>query len=220
MAAKPRSRPRKASRRPDGWSFAPRRLFGGRPKRRGSSRFLPLLLLACVAAFAAPFAADRLAGFSFAAVSVPELPRVIAGGYEVLPRVVAVTPANRPLPSRSMPSRSMPTCSGGARAERGVTCLVDGDTGWEKGEKWRIRNIDTPELGKPECAAERRAAVAARDRMRTLMSGGYSLSGRDTDRYGRRLVTVTLADGRDAGEVLIAEGLSQRWPNRGNPWCA
>ncbi|NDV86492.1 thermonuclease family protein [Aurantimonas aggregata] len=173
-----------------------------------------MFLAACTIAFVSPFAADRLSGFSFAAVSLPELPRVIAGGYEVMPRSLAVTPADRPLQYRSMP-----TCRGGARAERGVTCLVDGDTGWEKGEKWRIAGIDTPELSKPECAAERRAAVAARDRMQTLMSGGYSLSGGDTDRYGRRLVTVTLSDGRDAGEVLVAEGLSQRWPNRGNPWC-
>ncbi|MBB4005212.1 MAG: thermonuclease family protein [Aurantimonas endophytica] len=202
------------SRRPSGSTSSPRRLFGGRPKRRRQSRFWPLLLVACAIAFASPFAADRLAGLSLAAVKLPELPRVIAGGHEVMPRSVAVRPANRPLQYRSMP-----TCSGGARAERGVTCLVDGDTGWEKGEKWRIAGIDTPELSKPECAAERRAAVAARDRMQTLMGGGYSLAGHGTDRYGRRLVTVRLSDGRDAGEVLVAEGLSQRWPNRGNPWC-
>lgn len=51
------------------------------------------------------------------------------------------------------------------------------------------------------------------------MSGGYTMSGGSTDRYDRMLVTVTLADGRDAGEVLIAEGLAQGWPNSSNPWC-
>ena len=175
-----------------------------------------MLLAACVIAFAAPFAADRLATLGLTPASLPELPRIIAGGYEVMPRTVALAPPQR----APQHSGAMPICSGGNRAARGVTCLVDGDTGWENGEKWRIAGIDTPELSQPACAAEKRVALAARDRMRSLMAGGYSLSGRDSDRYGRRLVTVTLADGRDAGEVLVAEGLSQRWPNRGNPWCA
>jgi hypothetical protein len=26
-------------------------------------------------------------------------------------------------------------------------------------------------------------------------------------------------DGRDAGDVLMAEHLAQPWPNRGNVWC-
>lgn len=52
-----------------------------------------------------------------------------------------------------------------------------------------------------------------------LMSRGYSLTQYGKGYYGRTLVTVILADGRDAGDVLIAEGLSQRWPNSGNPWC-
>ncbi|MEC5383482.1 thermonuclease family protein, partial [Aurantimonas sp. C2-6-R+9] len=109
--------------------------------------------------------------------------------------------------------------SGGNRASRGVTCIVDGDTGWQDGEKWRMAGIDTPEISKPECAAEKRKGLAARDRLRRLMSGGYSLTRDGTGNYGRTLVTVTLADGRDAGEVLVQEGLSQRWPNTGNPWC-
>jgi hypothetical protein len=33
------------------------------------------------------------------------------------------------------------------------------------------------------------------------------------------LVRVQLANGRDAGEVLIAEGLAQPWLNKGNRWC-
>ncbi|MEF2549538.1 thermonuclease family protein [Aurantimonas sp. E1-2-R+4] len=110
-------------------------------------------------------------------------------------------------------------CSGGNRAERRVTCIVDGDTGWQDGDKWRMKDIDTPEISKPECAAEKRKGLAARDRLRNLMSAGYSLTQDGTGYYGRTLVTVTLADGRDAGEVLVQEGLSQRWPNTGNPWC-
>ena len=33
-----------------------------------------------------------------------------------------------------------PVCSGGNRAARKLTCIVDGDTGWENGVKWRARS--------------------------------------------------------------------------------
>ena len=63
------------------------------------------------------------------------------------------------------------------------------------------------------------AGDRATRRLQELMSGGYTMTGGDFDRYDRRLVTVTLANGRDAGGMLIAEGLAQGWPNSGNPWC-
>ncbi len=100
------------------------------------------------------------------------------------------------------------------------TCLVDGDTGWQDGRKWRLAGIDAPELGNAECGRERELAQKSLDRLTTLMARGYRIvwSGKD-DRYGRALVDVTLADGRDAGSVLRAEGLAQPWPNSGNVWC-
>nr|WP_255616855.1 thermonuclease family protein [Aurantimonas sp. VKM B-3413] len=110
-------------------------------------------------------------------------------------------------------------CSGGHRAERRVTCIVDGDTGWQDGEKWRTEAIDTPEISHPECALEQRTGIEARNRLQALMSRGYTLTRNGVGNYGRTLVTITLADGRDAGDVLLAEGLAQRWPNSGNPWC-
>lgn len=101
------------------------------------------------------------------------------------------------------------------------SCLIDGDTGRDDGRKWRLISIDAPELAEPACDDERRLAVAARDRLQELLSGGYRIrpSGRD-DPHGRALVDVTLPDGRDAGRVLLQEGLAQKWPNRGNIWCA
>jgi endonuclease YncB( thermonuclease family) len=52
------------------------------------------------------------------------------------------------------------------------------------------------------------------------MAGGYEIQwlGR-SGHYGRELATIRLADGRDAGEVLIEDGLAQPWPNDGNIWC-
>ncbi|MEF2554400.1 thermonuclease family protein [Aurantimonas sp. A2-1-M11] len=115
---------------------------------------------------------------------------------------------------------TLPVCSGGDRAERGLTCIVDGDTGWERGVKWRTLNVDTPEISQPECSAEKRLGLKARDRLRQLMASGYQIEwtgGRGS--YGRELANVILSDGRDAGQVLIDEGLSQPWPNDGNRWC-
>ncbi|GGD12852.1 hypothetical protein GCM10011335_14620 [Aureimonas glaciei] len=126
------------------------------------------------------------------------------------------------LPSRPAPSviaRSVPVCSGGDRAKRKVTCLVDGDTGWHDGMKWRTAGIDTPEIDHAACPRERQIGTRARDRLRQLMSAGYALDRQGSDNHGRALVTITLGDGRDAGQVLIDEGLSQAWPNSGNPWC-
>jgi endonuclease YncB( thermonuclease family) len=101
------------------------------------------------------------------------------------------------------------------------TCLVDGDTGWEGGRKWRLLGIDTPELASPGCPAEFDTAILARDRLQTLMRDGYQIvwSGSD-DRFGRALVDVHLSDGRSASDVLLAEGLAQTWPNTGNIWCS
>lgn len=114
-------------------------------------------------------------------------------------------------------------CSGDDRAKRRLTCIVDGDTGWLNGEKWRLigrsGGVDAPELSKPECAGEAAKASVARDRLRSLMSGGYSVERDGEDGYGRALVRVTLADGRDAGDALIDAGLAQAWPNSGNVWC-
>ena len=52
------------------------------------------------------------------------------------------------------------------------------------------------------------------------MADGYAIEWTGAaDRYGRQLVTVRLEDGREAGEVLVAEGLSQRWPGKSGVWC-
>ena len=100
------------------------------------------------------------------------------------------------------------------------SCLIDGDTGRDNGKKWRLVSVDAPELSEPACENERRLAVAARDRLRELLAGGYRIrpSGRD-DPNGRTLVDILLRDGRDVARILLDERLVQRWPNRGNVWC-
>lgn len=117
------------------------------------------------------------------------------------------------------PAHAIPICKGGHLAERRATCLFDADTGHQRGRKWRLLDIDAPEMH-GECPAETRIARQARDRLKALLDDGYRIhrSGK-TDRAGRALVRIRLRDGRDAGGVLMSEGLAQPWPNRGNVWC-
>lgn len=118
----------------------------------------------------------------------------------------------------SASAESWPVCSGGNRAARAVTCVVDGDTIWFRGEKIRVANIDTPEM-RGKCRSEIRRARRARDRLAELLRGGavrFERFGRD--RYGRTLAAIRI-DGRDAGARLIAEGLAVRYGNGKPDWC-
>lgn len=92
-------------------------------------------------------------------------------------------------------------------------CVHDGDTIWWQGEKIRLADIDTPELN-GRCEAERRRAVAARDRLVVLLNvRDVQIRRTGTDRFGR-----TLARFDGIGQQLIREGLATRWPSR-KDWC-
>lgn len=61
-----------------------------------------------------------------------------------------------------MLSGIIPVCSAVIGRGRKLTCIVDGDTGWECGLKWRALNVDTPEISQPECGAEKRLSLKVR----------------------------------------------------------
>lgn len=108
-------------------------------------------------------------------------------------------------------------CAPGPR----TTCVVDGDTFWLGGEKVRIADINAPETHGAQCPAERALGEAASRRLAALLGAGpFQLvaAGRDRDRYGRLLRTVTRG-GRSLGEELVAEGLAERWQGRRGSWC-
>ena len=112
-------------------------------------------------------------------------------------------------------------CSGPGR----VTCVVDGDTFWYRGDKFRIADINAPEVSHPGCAREAALGKAATGRLVALLNEGpFSLSldpadpGRDHDRYGRLLRTITRA-GASVGGVLVREGLAERWKGYRGDWC-
>ncbi|MGB3795192.1 MAG: thermonuclease family protein [Alteraurantiacibacter sp.] len=112
-----------------------------------------------------------------------------------------------------------PRCDDGMR----ITCIVDGDTIWYQGEKIRIADIDTPEVGDPGCANERSMGNRAMNRMQVLLNEGEFTLSRpfgtpDRDQYDRLLRTVE-RDGESVGAMLVNEGLAEKWGGRRIAWC-
>lgn len=102
-----------------------------------------------------------------------------------------------------------------------VTCVVDGDTFWLDGVKYRIADINTPEVSSPRCAHEAELGRRAGLRLAELLNDGpFTLAPADRDegRYGRKLRVVE-RDGRSIGGQLVAEGLAHEWQGRMEAWC-
>ena len=121
---------------------------------------------------------------------------------------------SRPLSGREVSARSMPVCSLGKRSN----CIVDGDTFWLDGAKYRIANIDTPEL-KGRCSAEQSAAKRARQKLAEIINDRpVEVQVTGTDPYGRKLVIISDASG-DIGDRLVGEGLAEIWGGEFVDWC-
>ncbi len=84
----------------------------------------------------------------------------------------------------------------------------------------RLVGFDTPETKDPGCMAEAALGKRATLRLRELVQAGQvAFDGRGYDKYGRLLATLTV-DGVDVAEILVAEGLAERY--RGGSrinWC-
>ena len=124
-------------------------------------------------------------------------------------------------PRQSMAADALSAQFGFCHSGGGVNCVVDGDTFWFGGEKYRIADIDTPETHGPRCAAEGALGARATERLQALMNAGaFSLESGDgdTDRYGRSLRVVTRG-GESIGGMLVAEGLAREWDGARHGWC-
>jgi len=105
--------------------------------------------------------------------------------------------------------------------QRRVNCVVDGDTVWHRGVKIRLADIDAPEVFSPQCAAEAALGRQATARLLELINAGpfeVVPIDRDADRYGRKL-RILARGGRSLGDILVAEGLAQRWDGARRGWC-
>ncbi len=172
------------------------------PRARPGRWFSVVLIVLPLAAFSAIFFAPTLGG----------QPEVEAAAEVESPALLMASSTDRE-------TAFFPICSGGRR----VTCVVDGDTIWYRGDKIRLVGFDTPEISNPGCANERQLGQEAKFRLQTLLNAGpFTLGanpeGRSVDAYGRRLLVVSRG-GRNLGDVLIAEGLAERRGGRRNVWC-
>lgn len=134
---------------------------------------------------------------------------------------VALSGSSLPAAARSQDreAASFVPCAGRQR----ITCVVDGDTFWYRGEKFRLADINAPETGRPKCPREAELGARATRRLGELLNAGaFTLApnpfGDDRDRYGRRLRAVTRR-GESIGARLTAEGLAERWQGRRGDWC-
>lgn len=103
----------------------------------------------------------------------------------------------------------------------------DGDSGEIDGERFRLADVDAPEIGRPACEAERRLGRDAMRHVRQITDHADVAVSHDfgRDRYERRVVELQV-DGENLSDILIARGFLKPWPHdrgralRAKPdWC-
>ena len=109
-----------------------------------------------------------------------------------------------------------PICGSGKR----ITCMVDGDTLWYQGVKYRLEGIDAPEKApRHKCMQEGLQARMATERLAEMMSkNDFTITTHGKDRNGRTLARFHIGD-TTAGQMLVNEGLAKVWKGRKAEWC-
>jgi micrococcal nuclease len=140
----------------------------------------------------------------------------LIGATSVGWRVAPDAPPHTSRPPVGLVALSMPVPNCGSATR--VTCVVDGDTFWLRGEKIRILGYDSPEI-QGACAHERQLAARATRRLGELLSTSpFTVERQRHDRYGRRLAVVRVS-GRDLTEFMVGEGLAQVYRGHKAQWC-
>ncbi len=102
--------------------------------------------------------------------------------------------------------------------------VIDGDTllNTANGVRYRLENIEAaPDGDQSACASERAEGARATAAAEQLVARTRTLIVTPTGRYdgaGLPLVFVSL-DGRDLGELLMAQGAARPARERAEPWC-
>jgi endonuclease YncB( thermonuclease family) len=126
-----------------------------------------------------------------------------------------------------LPARAEPEAVLHAAAD-GLSVLtmrvIDGDTleNTISGVRYRLQNIDAAsDSDQAACSSERDEGARATAAAEQLVGRARTLTVTATghfDAAGAPLVFVSL-DGRDLGELLMAEGAARPARARGEPWC-
>jgi micrococcal nuclease len=101
--------------------------------------------------------------------------------------------------------------------------VIDGDTVRDGDERYRVANLDAPEVGgHARCPAEEAAGEAARAEAAGMVAEARRVEAHPTgrrDRYGRVVAYIEI-DGVDLGARLIERGLARPWYGRSSDYCA
>lgn len=127
-----------------------------------------------------------------------------------------------------LPARAEAQAPAQAAAANGPSILtmrvVDGDTieNTTSGVRYRLENIDAAPTGEGAgCVSERelggRAAAAAEQLLGRAHTVALTPTGR-FDQAGKPMVFISV-DGRDLGELLMAQGAARPARARAEPWC-
>ena len=98
-----------------------------------------------------------------------------------------------------------------------VTEIVwaDGDSGRVDGIRFRLAEVDAPEMGRSaECAYERELGRAAKRYVESVTASGrvQLVDWGETDRFDR-LVVDLIVDGKSVIDLGIANGHLEEWPH-------
>jgi endonuclease YncB( thermonuclease family) len=152
------------------------------------------------------------------------------GGALLGAGIVAAVSATDPASDLAAPGVRLAAAvfDGPVRAD--VVRVVDGDSFEARAAIWlgqsievrvRIAGVDAPELH-ARCAAEREAALAARDWLIQRIGGAQvRLSALRYDKYGGRVDADVGDSGGDVGAALIEAGMARPYHGgRRGGWCA
>jgi len=188
-----------------------------------SERPRPLLIACLTAAVALAGASGYLAYDRLP--SIARTPTGYAAAVEAKRGQPATTVSGR-LPAEGAATRMQPPPLAMFRScvySGQTNCVIDGDTIRLAGIKIRLADIDAPEVFSPKCRAEAELGQRATSRLIDLLNAGpvtlaTDSSGRDQDDFGRKL-RIVARDGRSLGDMLVREGLAQRWNDPRRNWC-
>ncbi len=102
----------------------------------------------------------------------------------------------------------------------GDTCyvIIDG-----KNTKIRLLELDTPEISKPKCDAEKRLGIEARDYLNSLIENASTIEFKTdyVEDYFGRVLSFLIIDGEDVSKKIVNNNLGVVYKrNDKKDWCS